>query len=1179
MLDTGSDVSLMKMSVATELGLNIKPGNRVPPLQGITGKKIHVLGQAVMTIASNSQHPISVNVVIIPDHYIRSAALIGMNALGQAPLTLDNNNKKVEWNGLTYPLVFTTNECGKIKVVTPIIHTRRDKQRKYGRLTERLHLNPYSTIMVEIKVDEPPKTEVIVEAMHRYVQQGISWLMRVTQNNTLLVPMINNTKGGLNLHPGTLLVKYELVTDEQIEVKDNPSPVSMIREALGPENDVVTEHQTRWEKLQVILKARDWSHLKVDQKDQLFKLVQQHQDLFIVHPGELGLIRSEPAHIQVDDPRPCRTPLYRYPEKAKETIQTILQDLEERDIIEPSTAAWLSPIVLVNKPGGDKRLCLDYRNVNKQLTMDIHPLPKLEELVENVSGNDYYATLDLKEAYYQVKLDLESRDLTTFSDGISLFRFKRLPFGLSCSPAIFSRQMNKVLAPLLKESWLKSYLDDLIVCAKDYATLVSRLDKLFSHLSTVGIKLNLSKCHIGQRQVKFLGHIVSKEGYRPDPSNIEAVLLMKPPTTVKEVRRFIGMCAFYRRYIDKLSMILSPLTNLTKKNQTFRWTTECQEAFQTLKERLTQAPVLKKADMNQDFVLETDASSTHVGAVLMQYDGKVPKVIAYFSKKLRPTETRYSTTDREALAVVLACRNFHHYLWGVRVFIRTDHQPLTSIFRQRTKSPRMNRWILEMREFQYKIDYKAGSKNAVADQLSRPVRIVRVIEPGTILGMTKDEFIQAQTNEPRWREMIEYLTGGRIPHHKYPPVILNQFTLEDGVLYYSKQKKDGTLLYLLVVPNVLKKRALVFAHEKESGHLGQLKSILKAEEYFYWPNLRTDVKTFVRECITCQQTKSSATLQKQWQELPPVHQTLDRISIDITEMTVALGGYRYVLTIVDHFSRFVKLLKLRSRQAEEVVRNIQLFMGDYGVPKTLLADNAREFRSRVLADLCHTHGIDLVFSTPYHPRGNSITERLHRTMKSVLACLGKGKPNQWSNHLTQCQRVLNSAVHEATGEQPYYLMFHRHAPRYVGTNLPQVDDEIDLSVALDAVRQTSRENSRKWVARANVGRKDQTVDIGDLVWVKKEQVSSSVERKLGLRWNGPYRVKKMALGGVSYELENLFNGTIINRAADKLRRYIGDEQYLLEMNEVVVPSEDEEEVEEPRVARHRRPVRRYIQEC
>ena len=562
----------------------------------------------------------------------------------------------------------------------------------------------------------------------------------------------------------------------------------------------------------------------------------------------------------------------------------------------------------------------------------------------------------------------------------------------------------------------------------------------------------------------------------------------------------------------------------------------------------------------------------------MQYRENKPHVVGFYSKKLRPAELRYSTTDREALAVVLACRNFHHYLWGVRVLIRTDHQPLVSVFRQRTKSPRMNRWILEMREFTYKIEYKSGATNVVADQLSRPAKIIRLVGQENFLGLTKEEFIQAQENEPRWREMRDYLEGGRVPRHRYPSVILNQFIVEDGILYYSKQKRDNTLLYLLVVPTELRKRAITLAHERESGHLGQLKSMLKAEDYFYWPNLRSDVKKFVKECITCQQTKSASTLQRQWRELPSVQQPLERISIDITEMSPA-KGHKYVLTVIDHFSRFVKLFKLRSRQAEEVVRCIMTFVGDYGVPRTLLADNACEFRSHLMTDFCQAHGIHLTYSTPYHPQGNSITERVHRTIKSVLASISKGKPAKWPDYLTQCQQILNAAVHETTGEQPHYLMFNRHAPRFVGTTLPQVDDDVDVNFALDVVRQMAPENSRKWLRRANEGRKEQTVNVGDLVWVKREQFSSTMERKLGIKWIGPYKVTEMAQGGVSYVLENAFTGDKIHRASNKIKPFVGDEGYLVDMNEVVLPSDDDLEEEEPRVARQRRPVRRYIEEC
>ncbi len=217
-------------------------------------------------------------------------------------------------------------------------------------------------------------------------------------------------------------------------------------------------------------------------------------------------------------------------------------------------------------------------------------------------------------------------------------------------------------------------------------------------MEEVGIKLNLSKCHIGQQEIKFLGHIVSKDGIKPDPENVGAVQKMKPPTNGKETRRFLGMAVFFRKHIEKLSILAAPLTDLTRKNRPFELDEACQRAFETIKRRLVSALVLVKADLSRPFVLETHASQHHVAGVLLQYDESGPHTIPYFSKKMKPAEIRYSTTDREALAIVLACRQLQHYLWGSKFTIRTDHQPIVSVFRQKNKCPRINRLVLEMRE-------------------------------------------------------------------------------------------------------------------------------------------------------------------------------------------------------------------------------------------------------------------------------------------------------------------------------------------------------------------------------------------------------------------------------------------------------------------------------------------------
>ncbi len=269
------------------------------------------------------------------------------------------------------------------------------------------------------------------------------------------------------------------------------------------------------------------------------------------------------------------------------------------------------------------------------------------------------------------------------------------------------------------------------------------------------------------------------------------------------------MAGFYRNHVPNFAKVAIPLTNLTKKTQPLIWTEQCQNAFETLKECFSKAPILARAQSNQSFIVTTDASNSHVGGVLSQTqsDGHV-KPIGYFTKKLSPTESLYSATDKEALAVLSTCRHFHHYLWYTKFTILTDPQPLTSIFKRKTKSVRMNRWILEMREYNYGINCVHGKYNYIADQLSRPVRVIQRSPTTNILGLTPKEFKTCQREEIKWREMIDYLEGGSIPTKKYHKTILKQFTVTDEILYYTRDATDGSIQYTLVVPHSLKSKAL-----------------------------------------------------------------------------------------------------------------------------------------------------------------------------------------------------------------------------------------------------------------------------------------------------------------------------------------------------------------------------------
>ena len=502
-----------------------------------------------------------------------------------------------------------------------------------------------------------------------------------------------------------------------------------------------------------------------------------------------------------------------------------------------------------------------------------------------------------------------------------------------------------------------------------------------------GVKLNLSKCSFGEAEVEFLGHRVSRHGSKPDPANVEVVNSMKPPKTVKEVRRFLGMCGFYRKNIPNFAQIAASLTNLTRHHVEFIWTPECQNSFEQLKTLLTQAPILVRAEVNQPFIVTTDASNTHVGGVLsqIQLDGS-NKPIGYFSRKLSSPEARYSATDKEALRVVLTCRNFHHYLWGSKFTIITDHQPLTSIFKRKTKTPRMNRWILEMREYTYDIQYVKGKHNYVAEELSRPVRVIQCAPNNYFwLGLTLQEIRDSQREGIRWKEMAEYLEEGKLPTKRYPKTTLDQFVIQDEVLYYVKEKSDESLHFCLVVPQNLIWKAMEHPHVT-SGHLGQKKTIRKAEELFYWCNLKVDVCTYVKNCVTCQRFKSHPGLQQQWQEVAPVNKPLEKVDIDLTDMVAATQGLRYVLTIVDHYSRFVKFFPLKTKQTHTVVEALGKYVADFGPPRTIISDNGGEFVPRQYQEFCQIQ-IHYCYTTPYNPRGNGVTERLYHSLKTIFSTL------------------------------------------------------------------------------------------------------------------------------------------------------------------------------------------------
>ena len=423
-------------------------------------------------------------------------------------------------------------------------------------------------------------------------------------------------------------------------------------------------------------------------------------------------------HIETGLAQPVRLPPYRPPHAYRDAVKKELQEMLSSGIIEPSTSEWSAPIVLVKKKDGSMRLCVDHRRLNQISRSDAYPMPRVDDLIDRVGKSTYISTLDLTRGYWQVPVAKIDRPKTAFATPFGLYQFNTMPFGLQGAPATFQRLMDCVIRGL---EFAAAYLDDLIVFSESWEDHLIHIRSVLEQLRKAGLTAKAKKCEFGASECVYLGHIVGSGSVKPEMDKTDAIRQFPTPQTKKDVHSFLGITGYYRRFVANYSDIAAPLTDLTKKNAPNKvsWTPSCEQAFNTLKERLCSEPILKSPDFECPFILQTDASEYGVGAVLSQQteDGQEHPV-AYWSRKLLPREKRYSTIEKECLAIKLAVGAFRVYLLGRPFSIETDHRSLTWMERLKHTNSRLARWSLALQPFHFTIKHRAGKDNGNADALS-----------------------------------------------------------------------------------------------------------------------------------------------------------------------------------------------------------------------------------------------------------------------------------------------------------------------------------------------------------------------------------------------------------------------------------------------------------------------------
>jgi hypothetical protein len=583
-----------------------------------------------------------------------------------------------------------------------------------------------------------------------------------------------------------------------------------------------------------------------------------------------------------------------------------LQDLLEKGFIRPSSSPWGCPAIFVKKKDQTLRMCVDYRPLNEVTIKNKYPLPWIDILYDQLTGARVFSKIDLRSGYHQIRIRPKDIPKTAFTTRYGLFEYLVMSFGLTNAPAHFTYLMNSVFMPEL-DKFVVVFIDDILIYSKNEEEHAQHLRIVLTRLREHQLYAQFSKCAFWLEEIQFLGHVLSAKGIAVDPSKVQDILEWKPPTTVHQVRSFLGLAGYYRRFIPDFSRLVKPITSLLKNDTKFNWSLECNEAFEKLKVLLTTAPVLAQPDIEKPFDVYCDASGSGLGCVLMQ-EGRV---IVYASRQLRRHEEHYPTHDLELAAVVHALKIWHHYLLGNIYHIYTDHKSLKYIFTQSELNMRKRRWLELIKDYELEIHYHPGKANVVADALSRKVSChcltvktsdntlcqemeklnLGMIQQGALSQLKLESvLLQRIMDAQRDNEGMKHI------HEKIRARKAKCFRKDDqGIVWFNNR---------IVVPKneELRQQILDEAHlSRYSIHPGSTKMYQDLKQHYWWMKMKIEIARYVARCDTCKRVKAiHMKTAGSLQSLPIPTWKWEDISIDfIVGLPITAKGFDSIWVIID----------------------------------------------------------------------------------------------------------------------------------------------------------------------------------------------------------------------------------------------------------------------------------------
>ena len=804
------------------------------------------------------------------------------------------------------------------------------------------------------------------------------------------------------------------------------------------------------------------------------ELLAKYSDVF----KGVGKLENYQLTLHIDPSvKPVAQPLRRPAFSLRDKIEKKLKELLHEDIIEEvnGPTPWVNPVVVVPKPNGEIRLCVDMRCANAAIIRERHPIPTVDEVLQEMEGGSVFSKLDLKWGYHQIELSEESRGITTFVTHKGLYRYKRLMFGITSAPEKYQQVMQQVLSGC---EGAQNISDDIIVYGTSREEHDHRLEKVLMCIKNKGLTLNREKSKFYMSQLTFMGLVLTPKGIGPTEERVKAVLEAREPENASEVKSFLGMVNFSAKFIPDLATVSEPLRRLTKKGVQFVFGPEQKSAFQELQQRLAKAETLAYFKKDAKTKIVTDASPVGLGAVLIQEQDGINRVIYYASRGLTDVERRYSQTEKEALGIVWACERFHVYLYGIDFELWTDHQPLTFIYAKRSRpSARIERWVLRLQPYSFVVNYVPGHQN-VADALSRLTRVTEstsrnvaeeqvcfVAKTAIPRAMTAEEIDAESAVDEELQEIRNCINTENWDNPncvRFKPVRHELCILGNMVLRGNR----------IVIPQKLRNRVIELGHE---GHPGIVQTKQRLRTKVWWPSIDKESEKYCKTCHGCQVVSSPTNPEPiQVTELP--QGPWQDIAIDYMG---PLPSGHYVFAVVDYYSRYVEIRVNKRNTAEVTVECLEQIFATHGLPNTVATDNGPHFIASVFKEFLHANGIKQRRKTPLWPQANGEIERQNRSILKRLK-IAQVEGQDWKQALRTYLVAYRNTPHCTTGISPAELLFGRT----LRTKLPDVCGAANLD---EEMRDTDRERKEKGKQYADNRRnaKESNLAAGDQVLLKQ----------------------------------------------------------------------------------------------